>query len=313
MKRNVVIGLVTAAIIAVVGWTALRWSGELSSIPGPPSAGKPPAAASGAPAPAAPSFDIVRVNPQGGMVMAGRAAPGAEVTVLDGDRVVGKVTADANGEWVLMPTDPLPPGNHQFSLAARSPAEGSRSVSDGVVAMVVPERTQPDQGAVAVLLPRSGNGPAKPLQLPIHRKFALDVIEYNSAGQVQMLGRAEPNARIEVYLDDRLAGHGAADATGGWSIMVDNAVPVGHYRLRLEASSTNGQPAARLALTFDRIEPPEGFAAVDVQPGNTLWRIAQHSYGEGAHYAEIFQQNRTQIRDPNLIYPGQVFAVPASR
>jgi nucleoid-associated protein YgaU len=61
------------------------------------------------------------------------------------------------------------------------------------------------------------------------------------------------------------------------------------------------------------VAPPAGTIAVDIQPGNNLWRIAQHSYGDGLRYTEIYQANRTQIRDPNLIYPGQVFAVPPTR
>jgi nucleoid-associated protein YgaU len=47
-------------------------------------------------------------------------------------------------------------------------------------------------------------------------------------------------------------------------------------------------------------------------PGNSLWRLARRSYGRGIRYVEIYQANRSQIRDPNLIYPGQVLAVPAT-
>jgi nucleoid-associated protein YgaU len=47
-----------------------------------------------------------------------------------------------------------------------------------------------------------------------------------------------------------------------------------------------------------------------VQPGNNLWRIAERSFGAGLRYTEIYQANRARIRDPNLIYPGQIFAVP---
>ena len=47
-----------------------------------------------------------------------------------------------------------------------------------------------------------------------------------------------------------------------------------------------------------------------MQPGANLWRIALSRYGEGASYTLIYQANRAQIRDPNLIYPGQVFSVP---
>ena len=47
-----------------------------------------------------------------------------------------------------------------------------------------------------------------------------------------------------------------------------------------------------------------------IQPGNNLWRIASRVYGSGLRYTEIYQANADQIRDPNLIYPGQVFGLP---
>jgi nucleoid-associated protein YgaU len=116
-----------------------------------------------------------------------------------------------------------------------------------------------------------------------------------------------------MYLDDKLAGSGTADGTGGWSTTLRQAVPEGRYRLRLEALDGRGQKLAQLAVAFNRVAPPDGTVAVDIQPGNNLWRIAQHSYGDGLRYTEIYQANRTQIRDPNLIYPGQVFAVPPAK
>ena len=74
---------------------------------------------------APPSFDIVRVEPSGDTVMAGRAAPGSAVEVLDGDETIGSTTAGPTGEWVLVPEDPLGPGNHELSLRATSPAGGN--------------------------------------------------------------------------------------------------------------------------------------------------------------------------------------------
>ena len=47
-----------------------------------------------------------------------------------------------------------------------------------------------------------------------------------------------------------------------------------------------------------------------VQPGQSLWRLARRAYGSGVRYTVIYQANRDQIRDPDLIYPGQTFAVP---
>ena len=69
--------------------------------------------------PIRPSFDIVRVNREGDAVIAGRAAPNAEVTVTDGASEIGKVKADSRGEWVLVPSKSLPAGPHELSLEAK--------------------------------------------------------------------------------------------------------------------------------------------------------------------------------------------------
>ena len=53
-----------------------------------------------------------------------------------------------------------------------------------------------------------------------------------------------------------------------------------------------------------------GGGRIVVQPGTSLWRIAQDSYGAGVRYTVIYQANEAQIRDPNKIYPGQVLTVP---
>ena len=47
-----------------------------------------------------------------------------------------------------------------------------------------------------------------------------------------------------------------------------------------------------------------------MQPGNSLWRIARSRYGSGPNYSVIYEANKEQIRDPDLIYPGQVFTIP---
>ncbi len=49
---------------------------------------------------------------------------------------------------------------------------------------------------------------------------------------------------------------------------------------------------------------------VTVQPGFTLWGIATERFGEGTMYVQVFEANRDAIRDPDLIYPGQVFTLP---
>jgi nucleoid-associated protein YgaU len=56
--------------------------------------------------------------------------------------------------------------------------------------------------------------------------------------------------------------------------------------------------------------PVSGVATTIVSRGDSLWRISRANYGDGTRYSAVYKANRDQIRNPNLIYPGQILAVP---
>ncbi|MEN0076042.1 MAG: LysM peptidoglycan-binding domain-containing protein [Paracraurococcus sp.] len=83
--------------------------------------------------------------------------------------------------------------------------------------------------------------------------------------------------------------------------------------LRVDQLAAAGAVVARIELPFQRDRLAEGAPAdgrLVVQPGANLWRIARRTYGQGTRYTVIYAANRDQIRDPNRIYPGQVFSLP---
>jgi nucleoid-associated protein YgaU len=57
-------------------------------------------------------------------------------------------------------------------------------------------------------------------------------------------------------------------------------------------------------------EPQIREGRIVIQPGNNLWRISRVVYGSGMKYSVIYEANKDHIRDPDLIYPGQVFTTP---
>lgn len=86
-----------------------------------------------------PSFDLVRVEPDGSAVIAGRAAPYAELVLLHNGEPIGTVTADWAGEWAFVTDRPLPADRHEITLLVNEPdaevtlpqgAEPSSRVSD---------------------------------------------------------------------------------------------------------------------------------------------------------------------------------------
>ncbi|MEE8444699.1 MAG: LysM peptidoglycan-binding domain-containing protein [Alphaproteobacteria bacterium] len=279
-----------------------------------------------------PEFDIVRIDKDGNAVIAGRAAPGSEVTVFDGDKVIGVVTADSRGEWVLVPAEPLPPGSRELGLMAQL-GDGQREWSNSVVVVVVPERgadvagrqTEEPSVALALEVPRSGFGASKVLQKPPTDSgmpsstgagdaitLTVDVLDYDDVGNLSLTGSARAGSDVRVYLDNELLGRTPANADSRWQLTIGRTIAPGLYTLRVDEISAGGV-VARLEFPFSRADPAtiaQGPMMVVVQPGNSLWRLARRTLGQGNNYTVIYEANRDRIRDPDLIYPGQVFEVP---
>jgi nucleoid-associated protein YgaU len=279
----------------------------------PPAAVQP---ASPAP-PIKPSFDIARIDAAGNAVLAGRAAPGADVTVLDNGHEIGHATADGQGQWVITPAAPLDPGGQQLTLVARGPS-GSPVPGDAPVVVLLPDRNAPGgpSAAVAVLTPP--NAAPRLLQAPAGAGKAggvgLQVVDYDEHGQVRFAGVAPAGSTVRVYIDDAPVGDALADAQGRWTLVPASPVSVGDHRLRIDQLGPGGQVVARVELPFTRASVAAKDVAensVVVQPAQNLWRIARRVYGSGLRYTVIYAANRDHIRDPNLIYPGQVFTLPA--
>ncbi len=85
---------------------------------------------------------------------------------------------------------------------------------------------------------------------------------------------------------------------------------------RPSAPETRAEPAPAPEPQRPAAPEPADEAASDrgktytVQPGDTLWKIAETHYGSGAKYTEIFDANRDLLDDPNKIYPGQELKIP---
>lgn len=259
-----------------------------------------------------PSFDVVRIDPEGDAVLAGRAPEGAEVTILDGETVVGSAKADDRGEWVFLPSQPLEAGKRQLNLQVTKP-DGSVEQADEVVVLVVPERAEE---SLAVVMPRQGSGTVRALQTPNAEALMLSItaVNYDDAGALSVSGNAIVGADILIYLDNDLLGQAKANGAGAWAMSTQKDIAVGHYKLRADHIDDAGKVLNRVTIPFARSESLQGVPKdrqIVVQPGNSLWRIARHVYGTGFDYTVIYQANESQINDPDLIYPGQIFELPA--
>jgi len=312
-------GEFTSRIEAVTPSAAVVAKDEPPATTRPAEPQRPPPPPS-VPAPVPPSFDVVKVAPGGTVVIAGRAEPGAKVVVRDGDKAIGEVTADRRGEWVLVPEQPMPSGNRLLSAEASGPSAGAPVKSEETVALSIspPSPRRADESALAVVLPQDASRAARVLQLPNGapaepNALAMDTAAFGKDGGVILSGRAAPGATVRIYAADKLLATVTADKSGSWMAASPGPLPPGNLELRLDQVTAEGRVAQRLAVPLAQTaaEPAPGQDYV-VQHGNSLWQIARHAYGVGTRYVTIYSANPNQIRDPDRIYPGQVFKLPKS-
>ena len=119
-------------------------------------------------------IDLAQVTPDGEAVFAGKAEPFAEVTVFEGDIILGKTTANEDGEWVVVSERALGPGEHLVSVGAKS-ASGETEIANLTLAIKVGE-TEDEQPLVA-LLPQSETDIPELLQSPDDRSETNAVVE----------------------------------------------------------------------------------------------------------------------------------------
>lgn len=152
-------------------------------------------------------------------------------------------------------------------------------------------------------------------------ELALDSIAYDPLGNVTVGGRSNPSGLVRFYINNEAVSATKTNEAGYWEADLSDIIP-GTYTLRIDELSLKGDVISRLESPFKRedrerlanlIAPstsPVRINIVTVQPGNTLWAIARKRYGDGLLYVQVFEANRDKIKNPDLIYPGQLFDLP---
>lgn len=338
--------------------------------PQPTTADDTAAAADGsAPAPAV-TFDTVRADGEGGVQVAGHAAPGAQVRLLADGAEVATTTANARGDFVFLLDLPpngaarqleLATGEGAGTVAAQSvilaprPAAEAEAVAEAVTEAAAPPAAEPvsEPAATATETVQSEPATAEPaaaapaviladasgvqVMSPPRQvgNIVIEAISYDAAGDVALAGRGVPGRGgfARIYVDNALIETAPLGADGGWQARLLNLAG-GIYVLRVDQVEADGRVSSRFETPFRREEPtvlaaaamaqpgadagqaagsaPAGPVQITVQPGFTLWGIATRNYGDGYQYVRVYEANRDQIRDPDLIYPGQVFTVPSA-
>lgn len=208
------------------------------------------------------------------------------------------------------------------ALVADTPAQPVDVAVAEVDPPATPAATAPAAPTASVVLKSTSDGVELLNTQPpeVMKRVALDTISYSDLGDVQLSGRAQVKTQsVRVYLNNAPIADLAVDAAGRWRGDLPD-IDEGVYTLRVDEVAQDGSVTSRVETPFKREDPAVLVQAaadqdgplkrITVQRGNTLWAIARERYGEGQLYVRVFQANADDIRDPDLIYPGQVFDLP---
>ena len=296
--------------------------------------------------PIAPSFDTVRVESNGEAVIAGRAAPGTDVVAKLNGQVVATAKTTADGSFVMIPGKALPAGAGALTLETTT--AGKTQVSTQTVAVAVKPKGE-GENTVAVLTPDAPTKIIQAPK-PLTNDVTLDAIDYGATGNILFAGRALAEAPVRLYVDNIYLGEAKTDDQGKWNYSGGTTIKPGTFKLRLDQMDGKGDVASRIEVPFKREEATKVAAVVaaanppaanppaktqtptaetkvvsaqssvsvevakptslTIQPGDNLWVISRNIYGAGHQYTILYEANKALIKNPQLIYPGQIITTP---
>ena len=205
----------------------------------------------------------MNVDPTGEAVIAGRAAPNEKVELRDGGKTVAEATADAAGQFVIIPPA-LAPGDHSLSLAANAD-KGQPAISSAVAVSVPAQEAKagappgPPEAKTTVAAAAPTNPNAEPSALGMRTlatpapasgaRVAIQSVEAEAPGGLVAKGSAEPNTALRLYLNQADIAEAKTQADGRWSLTIKGGMTPGGYVMQADEINPGGATVVASANT----------------------------------------------------------------
>lgn len=318
-----------------------------------------------------PVFDVLRLEGDGSLVVAGKAAPNSQVDVISKTRILGSTKASENGDFAIVLDQALKSGDYQLVLRATAvdnsvatsqqtailsvpstpdgqvlalveePGQASRMITTPKAMPVtkqsegidVPIAQHGNSASSSVLPPESVQGGSAGKSVKSDIKISVEAVEIEGTS-IFIAGHALGGQTVNVSANELLLGTAIITPEGRYLVQTQQPLAVGDYIIRADLMDKGGKILATARVPFRR-EAGENIAAVapviaeqpdaqeeQAQPlekaegsviirkGDNLWKISKRTYGSGMRYTTIYLANTDQIKNPDLIWPGQVFVMP---
>ena len=232
------------------------------------------------------SIDTISYNLQGDVSIGGRAAGRGFVRIYLDNRAITTSQISDSGYWTV---DLLNVEAGLYTLRV----DELNSVGDVMSRSETPfKREEPTE--LAALMAETDEVVVDDAAEAETVAAASDTLKSDTAGKVQQESEITQTV-VDVQAQVKNLAASASDI---------------YFEVEASGASSKGVGGEPVELDAYLRAPSATFRVKTVQPGSTLWAIAKESYGAGIEYFKVFDANKERIRDPDLIYPGQVFEIP---
>ena len=256
----------------------------------------------------APSFDIVRIEKSGNVVIAGRWLPHQNISIVVNGKIIATERTDSAGEFVYAPTKAFEAGNYTISLLGAEPTVKS----EDKVFIYVSEAGA--ENSVSLLMTRDGSTLLQAPSMLRDGDLSVSKIDYLDNGRIVVTGDALPRLRVSLSLNDKYMGFARVSDHHHFGLGADvGELESGkEYSLTIRMHDGDGRTVSTVKHDFVMPEMTgDDDTFYTVRRGDCLWIIARNFLRRGVLFSIIAERNN--IENPDLIYPKQLLQIPVEK
>ena len=274
-------------------------------------------------------LEVVRVRPDGSLVIAGKGLPKSKIEIISNSEVIAVTTSDKIGDFVAVPQKQLNSGEYFLSFR-QTTVDNKVVIANKSVAINVTGKK--DDLPIVAIVDNQGKLGAKVIQAPGLEKKEQSI---KNNKQTNLKTIQEPQIRILAIIHDSKSGqlvlsgiaHNGVQVNAGftgketsstkiindeWALSIPGKLIAGKQKVFAVLLGKNGKVLSESSIVISgkSIENANGKMLIIVQKGDALWNIAYQRLGLGNRYIDIVELNKDKIKNPDLIYPKQLFIIP---
>lgn len=254
-----------------------------------------------------PTFDIVRIEQEGNIIVAGRWLADNSVSIVVNGEIVATERTDKNGEFVYSPNREFEPGNYNISLIG---VEGNIKSEENVFVYVSEHGYA---NSVSLLMTEDGSTLLQAPTMLVDGDLVVSKIDYLDTGRIVVTGDSLPRLRVSLSLNDKYLGFARVSDYKHFGLGADvgDLKSGKEYKLTVRLHDGDGRTIAEVNHEFVMPEMTgDDDTYYTVRKGDCLWIIARNFLRRGVLFSIIAERNN--IENPDLIFPKQLLQIPTS-